>query len=227
MIGQVVGRYRIVEQLGAGGMGVVYRAHDPELERDVALKFLAPSAQADDTTRQRLLREARSISALSHPHICQVFEIGREEGRDFIVMEWIPGKPLKEMIPAQGLPPATATRYGYEIASALTHAHERGVIHRDLKSANVMITPEGRVKVLDFGLARQLGAIASVESGELTLTSEGKIVGTPAYIAPEVLRGAKAGPGSDIWALGVVLFEMLTGRLPFQGHTLIETCTAI
>src|SRR5262245_55583347 len=226
MIGQVVGRYRIVEQLGAGGMGVVYRARDIELERDVALKFLTPSATANDSSRLRLLREARSISALNHPHICQVFEIGRDDGRDFIAMEWVPGKTLQSRIPSQGLPPGTAIRFGRQIASALAHPHERGVIHRDLKSANVMITPEGEVKVLDFGLARQILA-ASEDSAELSLTAEGVIVGTPAYFAPEILRGGKASPASDLWALGVVLYEMASGRLPFHGQTVIEIATAI
>src|SRR5436190_361246 len=158
MIGSSVGRYRIVEQLGAGGMGVVYRARDTELERDVALKFLTASDSGDETARLRLLREARSISALNHPHICQVFEIGRDGGRDFIAMEMVPGRPLRERIPPQGLPSAAVLRYGRQIASALAHAHERGVVHRDLKSANVMITPEGDVKVLDFGLARQVAS---------------------------------------------------------------------
>ena len=227
MIGLVVGRYRIVEQLGAGGMGVVYRARDTELERDVALKFLAPSATANDSARQRLLREARSISALNHPHICQVFEIGRDEGRDFIAMEWVPGKTLQSRITAGGLPPASVIRHGRQIASALAHAHERGVIHRDLKSANVMVTPEGDVKVLDFGLARQVVSAAGDASDELSLTAEGLIVGTPAYFAPEVLRGGKASPASDLWAFGVVLYEMASGRLPFHGQTVIGTCQAI
>jgi len=216
MIGQVVGRYRILEQLGAGGMGVVYRARDTDLERDVALKFLAPSVTADEAARLRLLREARSISALNHPHICQVFEIGRDDGHDFIAMEWVRGKTLQAHLSSQGLPPGTVLRYGRQIASALAHAHERGVIHRDLKSSNVMITPEGEVKVLDFGLARQALALTGEASEELSLTQEGLIVGTPAYFAPEVLRGGKASPASDLWAFGVVLYEMASGRLPFQ-----------
>ncbi|HEV8481369.1 MAG TPA: protein kinase [Candidatus Eisenbacteria bacterium] len=226
MIGQTVGRYRILEQLGQGGMGVVYRAHDPELERDVALKFLSGPASEDETARMRLLREARSISALNHPHICHVYEIGSAGGRAFIAMEMVPGRSLAASIPPQGLPSATVLRYGRQIASALAHAHERGVVHRDLKSANVMITPEGDAKVLDFGLARQL-AVAGEHSAELTLTGEGTVVGTPGYLAPEVLRGEKSGPASDLWALGVVLFEMITGRLPFRGKTLIEVATSI
>src|SRR5262249_26505373 len=133
-----------------------------------------------------------------------------------------------EHILAQGLPPGTAIRYGRQIASALAHAHERGVIHRDLKSGNVMITPEGEVKVLDFGLARQIVAPGGDgPSFELSLTSEGTIVGTPAYFAPEILRGQKASPASDLWALGVILYEMTSGRLPFHGQTIIETATAI
>src|SRR5262249_8108825 len=133
---------------------------------------------------------------------------------------------LAASIPPQGLPSATVLRYGRQIASALAHAHERGVVHRDLKSANVMITPEGDTKVLDFGLARQLAAPGE-HSAELTLTGEGTVVGTPGYLAPEVLRGEKAGPASDLWALGVILFEMTTGRLPFRGGTLIEVATSI
>ena len=227
MVGRTIGRYVILEQLGAGGMGVVYRARDPQLERDVALKFLTPSSATDQTARERLLREARSISALNHPNICQVFEIGREGDHDFIAMELVAGVPLKTRISAGPLAPKTAIRFGAQIAAALAHAHERGVVHRDLKSANVMVTPEGHAKVLDFGVAKREWAGSDDPHPEVSLTGAGMVVGTPAYFAPEVLRGDKSGPASDLWALGVVLYEMAAGALPFKGRTVIEMCAAI
>jgi serine/threonine protein kinase len=215
MIGQTFGQYRIEAQLGAGGMGVVYRAFDTELQRPVAIKVLGEAAD-DETTYQRLLREARAASALNHPNICAVHEVRQANGKTFIVMEYVEGRSLGDLIPAGGLPVESVVRYGLQIADALTSAQEKGIVHRDLKSSNIVITPEGRVKGLDFGLARRL---PSSEQADITRSQETGVSGTLAYMAPEVLSGTTADSRSDIWALGVVLYEMAAGRLPFRGQT--------
>ena len=235
MIGHTFAHYRIEEEIGAGGMGLLYRAHDLTLGRDVALKVLAPAVQADEAARSRLVREARTASALSHPYICTVFEVGEADGRVYIAMELVPGRSLQQMLSDGPLDPASAIRYGGQVAEALAHAHERGVIHRDLKSANVMITPARRAKVLDFGLARRAapagsaaaGSIAATLESPVRLTAEGMLVGTPYAIAPEVLRGAEADARSDVWALGVLLHEVVSGRAPFAGETVFELSAAI
>ena len=199
--GTKIGPYLIQAPLGEGGMGAVYQAHDPTLQRTVAIKVLA---KQDEDASARLLQEARAASALNHPHICTIHEVGEHEGQAFIVMEHVEGKPLSALIPADGLPPESVIRYGTQIADALAHAHERGIVHRDLKSANVVITPEGRAKVLDFGLAARM---PQADAEAVTKTQEaiphaGMLVGTLAYMAPEVLRGEAATARSDIWALG-------------------------
>ncbi len=230
MLGRTLGHYRIVEKIGAGGMGEVYRAHDEQLDRDVALKVLPASALADPTARARLLREARTASALNHPHICTIHEVGEADGQAYIAMEYVAGQPLSALIPSDGLPVETAVRYGVQIAAALAHAHERGVIHRDLKSANVVITAEGEPKVLDFGLAKRLGGkeLAEVTTqSQASLTQPGAVMGTLPYMAPEQLRGQGADARSDVWALGVMLYETLTGKRPFQGETGYELSSAI
>ncbi len=225
MIGQTFGHYRITEKLGAGGMGVVYKARDESLERDVALKVLPETALADEHARARFRREALALSQLNHPHICTIYEVGEAAGQTYIAMEYVEGRPLSAQVPADGLPVETALRYGTQIADALAHAHERGVAHRDLKSANVMITPDGRSKVLDFGLAKRLrGADEATRSRE---TEAGTIAGTLHYMAPEVLRGEPPDERSDLWALGVMLFEMTAGELPFRGQTGFEISSAI
>ena len=182
-------------------MGAVYRAHDPTLQRTVAIKVL--TKQNEDASA-RLLQEARAASALNHPHICTIHEVGEHEGQAFIVMEHVEGKPLSALIPADGLPPESVIRYGTQIADALAHAHERGIVHRDLKSQNVVITPEGRAKVLDFGLAARMPQADAemVTKTQDALPHAGMLVGTLAYMAPEVLRGEAATARSDIWALG-------------------------
>ena len=221
--GTRIGHYEIQSPLGAGGMGEVYKAHDHKLERTVAIKVLAAQ---DDEASARLLQEARSASALNHPHICTIYEVGEHEGQAFIVMEHVAGKPLNQLIPSDGLPPESVIRYGVQIADALAHAHERSIVHRDLKSANVVITHEGQAKVLDFGLATRL-AQSDAEAVTKTWEAAGMIVGTLAYMAPEVLRGEAATARSDIWALGVLLYEMASGRLPFEGTSAADLSAAI
>ena len=224
--GTTIGPYEIQAPLGEGGMGAVYQAHDPTLQRTVAIKVLA---KQDEDASARLLQEARAASALNHPHICTIYEVGEHEGQAFIVMEHVEGKPLSALIPADGLPPESVIRYGTQIADALAHAHERGIVHRDLKSQDVVITPEGRAKVLDFGLAAR---IPQADAEAVTKTQEaiphaGMLVGTLAYMAPEVLRGEPATARSDIWALGVLLYEMASGKPPFSGTTQTDIVSAI
>ena len=226
---QTVSHYRIVEQVGAGGMGVVYRAHDDRLNRDVALKFLPDELNHDENARALLIREARTASALNHPNICTIYDVGEEAGKSYIVMEFVSGRSLAEQIPEDGLPVEIVIRYGEQIADAMAHAHERGVIHRDLKTPNVIVMPGGRVKVLDFGLAKHMtpGEITLKTQSISTLTSEGAIVGTMHYMAPELFRGEPADARSDVWALGVVLYEMANGKRPFRGRTSYELSSMI
>lgn len=229
MIGKTISHYRILDELGAGGMGVVYRARDEQLKRDVALKVVSPRFLSDETARSRFRREALSLSQLNHPNICLIHEIGEANGQTFIVMEYIEGRLLSDRIPGGGLPTEATLSYGTQIADALAHAHKHGLTHRDIKSSNVMITNEDRVKLLDFGLAKRL---ESSGPDDVTLTSEeltqeGATVGTPAYMAPEVLRGQQADERSDIWALGVVLHEMITESRPFQGSSVHALTAAI
>jgi serine/threonine protein kinase/tetratricopeptide (TPR) repeat protein len=223
-----LGSYRLSGRLGAGGMGEVYRAHDTKLSRDVAIKLL-PRELADDADRRaRLVREAQSAAALNHPNICTIYDVGDSGGRTFIAMELVEGEPLNGRIGGRPLPSADVVRLGLQLADAVAHAHEHGVVHRDLKTANVMVTASGRIKVLDFGLAKR--AIADA-LGDLTtrdsLTSDGAILGTVPYMAPEQLRGRAADVRTDIWALGVILYEMASGVRPFSGATSFELSAAI
>jgi eukaryotic-like serine/threonine-protein kinase len=226
---QTVSHYRIVEKIGEGGMGVVYRAHDDRLNRDVALKFLPAELLNNENARALLIREARTASALNHPNICTIYDVGDQDGQNYIVMEFVKGRSLTEQIPENGLPADTVIRHGEQIADAMAHAHERGVIHRDLKSPNVIITSAGRVKVLDFGLAKHItpDEISLKTQSLSTLTSEGAIVGTMHYMAPELFRGESADARSDIWALGVILYEMVNGKRPFRGKTSYELSSVI
>ncbi len=229
MIGQVLGHYRILEKIGSGGMGEVYRARDEQLKRNVAIKILSPQSGVSAEIKHVLLREAQSASSLNDPHICTIYEMGVVEGRDFIVMELVEGCPLAALIPPQGLPPRTVLRYGIQIAAALMHAHDHGLVHRDIKPANIVVTPAGQVKILDFGLAR-LARASGDEEETLSLasvTQGGSIAGTVPYMAPEALRGEEAEARNDIWALGVVLYEMAAGRRPFRGQTTYEMSSAI
>jgi len=229
MIGQTLGHYRIEAKLGEGGMGVVYRARDMLLE-PVAVKVLAERFQSDANARSRLLAEARAASALNHPNICTVHEVGEADGRAFIVMEYVEGRPLNQLVQSsdQGLPVEGIIRYGSQIAAALAHAHDRGVVHRDLKGGNIIVTGDGRPKVLDFGLAKRLRELAAQETRSAeSLEEAGTLVGTLAYMAPEVLKGEPADARSDLWAFGVVLYEMTAGVPPFRGQSGFELTSAI
>ena len=230
LLGGQLGSYRILSLLGAGGMGEVYRAHDAKLGRDVALKVLPRELADEPERRTRLLREARAAASLNHPNICTIYEVGEADGHVYIAMEVVEGQPLSRRLAARPLPSEEVLRYGLQLTDALAHAHDRGVVHRDLKSANVMATPEGRIKVLDFGLATRVSgeALAEVTTRSRTsLTQPGAILGTLPYMAPEQLRAQPADARSDVWALGVVLYEMAAGARPFQGHTGFELSSAI
>jgi TolB-like protein/Tfp pilus assembly protein PilF len=222
------GHYEVVEPLGSGGMGTVYRARDIRLGRDVAIKVLRQDTVWTAAARDRLLREARAISSLNHPHICTVHDIGEQDGRTFIVMELVPGTPLTHRLPRHGLDPETAVRWGVQLADALEHAHQHGVIHRDVKPSNVVVTPSGVVKLVDFGVA----ARGPVDPSETTIfetadANAAALAGTPPYMAPEIIRGAAADARSDIWSLGVLLHEALSGKRPFDGPTREDLTTAI
>ncbi|MGA7771019.1 MAG: protein kinase [Candidatus Sulfotelmatobacter sp.] len=227
--GKVFGHYRIQGQLGAGGMGVVYSAYDTVLERKVAIKVVGDRVLANKTARDLLIHEARAASSLNHPNICTIHEVGDSDGEAYIVMEQVEGQPLSSLLGTNGLSPDLVVRYGMQIADALAHAHQHGVIHRDLKSTNAVVTPEGRVKVLDFGLAARLRdtELQEAVSSKVPLTESRMIVGTLPYLAPELLRGEPAEARTDTWALGVLLYEMASGTHPFRGRTAFELSSAI
>ena len=223
--GTRLGPYEISALLGAGGMGEVYRARDTRLQRTVALKVLAAGLAGSPELSQRFEREARAISALSHPHICVLHDLGRQDGIDFLVMEYLEGETLAERLKKGALPFDLAVRYGIEIATALDRAHRQGIVHRDLKPGNVMVTKSG-TKLLDFGLAKRRTVYAAPPAGSTLsalptrtedLTGEGRIVGTLQYMAPEQLEGKEPDARTDVFALGAVLYEMLTGRRAFSG----------
>jgi Tol biopolymer transport system component len=217
-----LGPYKIEAPLGAGGMGEVFRATDTRLHRNVAIKILLRDKIADSERRQRFMQEARAASALNHPNIVTLFDIANDSGTDYLVMEYVPGKSLDKCIGAKGLPLVEAIGYATQIASALGAAHAAGIVHRDIKPANVIVTPDGQVKVLDFGLAK----LAERENAE-TLTAAGSIMGTAAYMSPEQASGLPLDHRTDIFSLGVMLYEMLTGSRPFRGKSQAETMSAI
>jgi serine/threonine-protein kinase len=228
--GAIFAHYRIARELGAGGMGVVYRARDEQLDREVAVKVLPPAKFDDPAARARLVREAKAAAALNHPNICTVHEVGEANGQVYIAMELVEGETLSARLAKGPLTLTQVLNYGRQLADALTHAHYRGIIHRDLKSNNVVITPDERVKVLDFGLAKRssdVDAAGIPTQIHQTLTQLGTAVGTLPYMAPEQLRGEGARISSDIWSLGVVLYEMATGSRPFTGQTPFEVSAAI
>ena len=226
LTGRVIGRYEVGRLIGVGGMGEVYAARDLDLRRDVAIKM---GTATDADAHARLKREAQHASQLNHPHICTIHEVGIVDGQPFIVMEFVKGERLSDLTSPDGLRVEDTVRYGKQIADALAHAHEHGVIHRDLKSANVVITPEGRAKILDFGLARRLSSqsLKDLSESRKSITGEGVVSGTLSCIAPEVLRGEQPDERSDIWSLGILLYEMVAGRRPFEGATGFEVSAAI
>src|ERR1700687_261936 len=230
--GTKLGPYEIVSPLGAGGMGEVYRARDTRLDRDVAVKVLPANLSSDLSLRQRLEREAKAVSNLSHPHICTLHDIGHQAGVDFLVMEYLEGETLERRITKGPLPPEQTIRYASQIADALAKAHKLGITHRDLKPSNVMLTKTG-TKLMDFGLAKQSGAspletaLTEMTMEQSKLTSEGMLVGTFQYMAPEQLEGKEADPRTDIFALGELIHEMAAGKPPFAGNSRASLIAAI
>lgn len=216
MIGQTLGRYRIVERLGEGGMGVVYRAEDPRLERDVALKVLKADALHDEESKRRCRLEARALSRLLHPNIATLFDFDSDRGMDFLVLEFVAGESLSRSLAGGPLPETRARAIALEVAEALESAHEQGIVHRDLKPGNVVITPRGRAKVLDFGLARFMPGAGSI-SQSVTASGAPGLTGTVPYMAPEQVKDGRVDARTDLYALGVLLFEMTTGARPFPG----------
>jgi serine/threonine-protein kinase len=230
MLGQKFGHYLIEQKLGEGGMGVVYRARDEKLQREVALKFLETLPTGSSASHERVLQEARAISALNHPNICTVYEVGEIDGKPYIAMEFIEGRPLSLEIMSGGMALEQVERHGMQLADALGHAHSRGIVHRDLKSANVLVTPQGRLKVLDFGISRRLepGSLPNdTTKFDKSWDSQHTFTGTLPYVAPELLRGEEGDARSDIWSLGVLLYEMASGHRPFRGGTAFELSAAI
>ena len=210
MIGQTISHYRITEKLGEGGMGVVYKAEDTKLKRTVALKFLAAHLLNDEETKARFRREAEAAAALTHSNIAVIYDIDESDGQSFIAMEFVEGLTVSEKVAERPLKLDEALDIAMQATQGLQAAHERGVVHRDIKSANLMVTPQGQVKIMDFGLAQL------TERSKLTETST--ILGTPSYMSPEQAVGEKTDRRTDLWSLGVVLYEMVTGRLPFAGE---------
>lgn len=229
MVGKTVAQYEVEGRLGEGGSGVVYRGRDLRLDRQVAIKVLSDALRDDELAWGRLLREARLASQLIHAHIAAIYDLGEEDGRAYIVMEYVEGMPLGDLVPEGGMPTEQVERYARQIAGALDFAHQQGVIHGDLKGSNIVVTSEGNVKLLDFGLGRRIPrtGMAEVTSSSLPLAEAGATAGTLPYLAPEVLRGGASSRQSDIWSLGVLLYQMATGELPFRGATAFELSVEI
>ena len=232
MLGTILGHYRIVEKLGEGGMGVVYKAQDLHLDRSVALKVLPAEQLADLDRKQRFTQEAKAASALNHPNIITIHDIASDAGVDFIAMEYVPGRTLDQLIPGKGMRLNDALKIAAQIADALAAAHAIGIVHRDVKPSNIMVGDQGRVKVLDFGLVKLKGLVAPA-AGSATAavtalrTEEGRIVGTLHYMSPEQAQGRDIDARSDIFSFGSMLYEMVSGRRPFQGDSAITTLAAV
>ena len=225
LVGRKVGNFEIVEIIGRGGMGVVYLAHDTKLKRSVAVKSMPVEMQANSTSRMRFIREAELLASLNHPNIAVIHEIIEEEKFDYLILEYVPGDTLAERIAREPLSIDEALSIARQITEAVSAAHKKGIIHRDLKPGNIKITPEGRVKVLDFGLAK-----SSMDEGkrtQTTVTQPGRVIGTPAYMSPEQARGKETDNRTDIWSFGCLMYQMLTGQLPFEGETATDTLAHI
>ena len=227
--GRLLAHYRIEGRLGSGGMGDVYKALDTKLGRSVALKVLPAATMADPTARRRLLAEARAAAALTHPHIVTIYSVDTADGADFIVMEHVEGKSLKEQLEEGPLEVSGLLRLGIEVADALAAAHAIGLIHRDIKPANILLTPQGAAKVLDFGIAKRMATASTETIGQTAtnVTGAGMVVGTVAYMAPEQARGEPLDGRADLFALGATLYEAATGRQAFEGSTALDMMIAV
>jgi serine/threonine protein kinase len=233
MVGKVLAQYRITEKLGEGGMGIVWKARDTHLDRFVAIKILPPEKVSDPERKRRFVQEAKTASALNHPNIIHIYDIAESDGAPFIAMEYVLGKTLGELIGRKGLRVNDVLHYAVQIAGALDKAHSAGIIHRDLKPSNLMVTSDGLVKVLDFGLAK-LTEPTQGDSGETQTvragppdTEEGVVLGTAAYMSPEQAEGKAIDARSDIFSFGALLYEMVTGRRAFHGDSKLSTLSAI
>ncbi len=224
LVGQTLRHYRIVEEIGAGGMGVVYRAHDEHLDREVAVKVLPPRTVGDENARKRFRKEARSLSKLNHPNVATVHDFDNQGDIDYLVMEYVPGKALRDRISEGPLPEAEIIGLATQLGHGLTAAHERGLVHRDLKPENLRLTLEGRLKILDFGLAELIRPLTDLRTTESTISA---VAGTLPYMAPEQVTGGPVDQRADLFSFGVVLYEMATGRVPFHGASSGEICGAI
>ena len=232
MIGRTLKNYVVEDQLGKGGMGVVYRARDTKLDRLVALKVLPPELMRSEERRRRFVQEARAASAVNHPAIAPIYEIGEDGDLTFIAMEYVDGSTLRQLIARGELDVSSAIEVGIQVADALATAHEAGIIHRDIKSDNIMVTKDGHPKILDFGLAKLLDLDTSDDPdatrlNSMGMTQAGMVLGTVAYMSPEQARGLPADPRSDMFSFGVVLYESATGKLPFSGVSALDTMHAI
>ncbi|HUU35443.1 MAG TPA: serine/threonine-protein kinase [Vicinamibacterales bacterium] len=235
MIGKTIGHYEIVEQLGAGGMGVVYRARDTRLNRSVAFKVLSAQFATDPDRRRRFLQEARSAGAVNHPAIAQIYDADEADGVAYITMEFVEGRTVRSLIANRELDLLAALEVGTQVAEGLQKAHDARIVHRDIKSDNIMVTPDGHAKILDFGLAKPMEPESSAGDADadamitrtMEATQAGMVVGTIGYMSPEQARGRALDHRSDLFSLGVVLYEMVTGEMPFRGESPLDTLHAI